>query len=181
MLLLLLTINNTQQKNMGQSNTKAPRTLESYTSFDVLPTEFFNRRTLENQYNAQYQQQYNQQMTPQYNQPQAQQYYTPSPANNHQQYQLQFGQPPLIQAFGQRPPQHQPHVSHIQPNQNSFSDLRHAEAFANHFTSHSEQSRAINPSYNSLSSRKHLGLAPSTSQPIQSVPKFNKSGPLNHY
>ncbi len=47
---------------MGQKNAKPPRILETYTSFDVLPTEYFNRRALQSQLEAQQQQNYTNQL-----------------------------------------------------------------------------------------------------------------------
>ena len=113
---------------MGSNNSKRPKTFETHTSFDVLPTEYFNRRALQQKYQTQIQlpsqqqpiiQPQQQQLIPQPQQQQQpfvyQQPFYPAPVQQDfysarlafpQQQQTQVNQyypQPLIQSYGMRP------------------------------------------------------------------------------
>lgn len=180
---------------MGQRNAKQPRTLESYTSFDVLPTEYFNRQAMQQQYdmNLGQQPQYNQFMHDQHMMPQMQFQQQPMQFNNNipqfsapiqqpparlslpQSYQV-YGQPPLIQGFGlkqQEPPRQNYHQQHDYQHQD-YSRQPYQTPFQE------EIPRVYGERSDNLS-RKQLGLAPSTSTQIQSVAKFNNASYRRNY
>ena len=166
---------------MGSHSTKPPKTLESYTSFDVLPTEYFDRRALQQRYEMQGQQmmqaqsQPHEQLVPpnQYASPDAymNEYQAPQPQNMYMPIQQQpqppprlafpltyhqlYESPPLMQEYGRKQPGFEMNF-HKPYNQNDYGNYRVDNSF----------------------SRRKLGLAPSYSQQIQSVPKFSQSGPL---
>ncbi len=159
---------------MGQKNAKPPRTLETYTSFDVLPTEYFNRRALQNQLESQAQQNY---MNQQFLQRPLQQYVMQPPhswALPQQQFYIPiqqqaksyqvYGQAPLVQEFGLK----QPGSTTMSSNNN----LSNNHQYRQHQRFDIEHNMYANRRSNK--SKHQLGLAPSFSQKIQSVPKFNR-------
>ena len=184
---------------MGQKNS-APRTLETYTSFEVLPTEYFNRLNYQNMYSQQVQQQQVQQqqvqqmqMQPQlfqqYNYPAAQpvqQYFVTPIAQAVQKvveytvpqnYQL-YGQAPMIPA-NQNPVQIQQQAEMDKPSFYSNASSSNLGSSGKRASRHgfdqapAQQEMPINASYLNAASRRSFGLAPSSSQPIRSVPKFS--------
>ena len=177
---------------MGQKNVKQPRTLESYTSFDVLPTEYFNRQAMQHQFESMnqlgQQPQYNQFMPEQYMQfphqpiqfnnqnpqflPPVQQ--SPARLSLPQSYQV-YGQPPLIQGFGLK--QQEPPRQNYQQSDYSRPNYQHQQVSYQH----EEIPRVYGGERSENMSRKQLGLAPSNSTQIQSVAKFNQSGYRRNY
>jgi hypothetical protein len=165
---------------MGQKNAKPPRILETYTSFDVLPTEYFNRRALQSQLEAQQQQNYTNQLyaqqpvqqyviqPPQYSSVplQQQQFYTPI-QQQARPYQI-YGQAPLIQEFGLKQPDS---INIGSDNTRGYDQYRQQQRIMSSVNIYGDR--------RSNKSKNRLGLAPSSSQQIQSVPKFNRF--VNNY
>lgn len=159
---------------MGSKSTKPVKTLESYTSFDVLPTEYFNRQSLQHHYEAK-------------NQLQFQQNYNPY---NYQQPFISLDQYHLAQQNFYLPihqQQQSPRLAFPQPIYNHQGE---ANSFLNIYNRNGKQQENKSYNYNNYHNlykqdsylvKRQLGLAPSSSQQIQSVPKFSQISTMHKF
>jgi hypothetical protein len=219
---------------MGAKNVKPARTLETYTSFEMFPTEYFNRQSLQQQYELkeqqmQFQQQLKlqQQQQPQfafnyeqYPQAQLQQAQLPLalpyaasnlnqfqyPQQNFyltmqqqhqpersalpaQSFQLVHGRSPLVQEYGRKQAnmtEFQAYVDIAKPINKNFENQMSYHNFENYLTNNNttNNSNSYNNKNNYINNswrKKNLGLAPSYSQQIQSVPKFSHLSSMNKF
>jgi hypothetical protein len=160
---------------MGSKSTKTVKTLESYTSFDVLPTEYFNRQSLQHQYQIK-----NQQLPHNYNPYNYQQIQPFISSDQYHMAQQNFYLPIQQQ-------QQSPRLAFPQPIYNHQGE---ASQFLNIYNRNGKQQE--NKSYNNYNYhnlykqdsylvKRQLGLAPSSSQQIQSVPKFSQLSTMHKF
>lgn len=140
---------------MGNGNSRRQKVLEPYTSFDVLPTEYFNRRALQQQYSQPVQAQIAQLPAPQA-------YYAQMPVQQQPQY---FAAQQAL-AVPRYPQQVQPSPLFAPQPQAVYNQ---SQVFANRPMGYMGQ-----PSQQAQQSLQRRQFGASSPQQIQSVPKFNQ-------
>ena len=166
---------------MGNRNAKDVRVLEPYTSFEVLPTEYFNRKALQEQFIGSQQQVIQppmiqsaipppvmQQALPHNVQQSIQQPPPPFQAHSQQQFFLPQQQIKYPQYGSQS---YQPHIGY---NQN------HPQVISSRQLGYIESG----PSFNQPMPNRHMltlqrrSFGPTPLHQVQSVPKFSQAGPI---